>query len=533
MGRNINGINDFESWCKQNRKDKLLLEWNYEKNLRSPKSVSYGSHYKASWKCSVCDYEWDAVLKSRTILNAGCPKCSATKNSRARKVPTVKNDVESFCKLNKIEWLLNEWDRNFNEFNPNEICRSSSKQMIIWNCSKCGYQWKCTPNNRIKVSCNNDIHISECPMCVKEKQTSFPEQAIFYYIQKAFPDTMNGNKDNIGMELDIYIPSLNIAIEYDGYAWHKDIKKDLKKNNLCAEKGIKIIRVREKGCPTIEGNDNCIVLNVIPNNQANLTKIIVDICAYFGKSVDVNMERDEPLIMALYQKNKYENSLEYLYPELSKEFHSIRNGELQTKDINKRSARKVWWKCSYCDYEWLATVSSRTAGHNCPACSGRVLVYGKNDFETYCKDTKKEILLNEWDYKKNSVKPCEITKKNAYKAYWICSVCGASYKASIYNRANGGNCPVCSGKQVLRGFNDFQTWCINNKKENILKEWATDNELLPNEVSHGSGKRIAWICSNCGHHWSATLDNRKKGKGCPVCGESQRRKSIAKTLNKE
>ena len=162
-----------------------------------------------------------------------------------------------------------------------------------------------------------------------------------------------------------------------------------------------------------------------------------------------------------------------------------------------------------------------------------MLVYGKNDFETYCKDTKKEILLNEWDYKKNSVKPCEITKKNAYKAYWICSVCGASYKASIYNRANGGNCPVCSGKQVLRGFNDFQTWCINNKKENILKEWATDNELLPNEVSHGSGKRIAWICSNCGHHWSATLDNRKKGKGCPVCGESQRRKSIAKTLNKE
>ena len=44
---------------------------------------------------------------------------------------------------------------------------------------------------------------------------------------------------------------------------------------------------------------------------------------------------------------------------------------------------------------------------------------------------------------------------------------------------------------------------------------------------------IAWVCSNCGHHWSATLDNRKKGKGCPVCGESQRRKSIAKTLNKE
>lgn len=443
------------------------------------------------------------------------------------------NDFESFCKLNDLEDILDEWNNELNEFNPSQICRSSSKYKVIWNCRKCGYQWSCTPNNRVKVSVVKGIRISECPMCLKEKQTSFPEQAIYYYIKKLFPDAINGDKEKVGMELDIYIPSLNVGIEYDGYAWHKDITKDIKKNEMCEKQGIKFIRIREEGCPIMENNENCRILHISANNREDLISTINNLCDLLGVSVDINIKRDEPLIMALYQKNKYENSLSYLYPKLAEEFHPTKNGELKSQDINKRSARKVWWKCSECNHEWIATVSSRTAGHGCPSCSGRALVYGKNDLETYCKENKNEYILKEWDYEKNPMKPSEISKKNAYKAYWNCSICGNSYKASIYNRTNGCDCPVCSGKKVRSGINDFQTWCLNNGKENVLKEWDDDNELLPTQVSHGSGKRIAWKCSVCGHKWTATLDNRKKGKGCPVCGDIQRRKSIAKTLEKK
>lgn len=50
------------------------------------------------------------------------------------------------------------------------------------------------------------------------------------------------------MELDIYIPSKRIAIEYDGAFWHNPskIKRDTKKYQLCQEKGIYLIRIREK-----------------------------------------------------------------------------------------------------------------------------------------------------------------------------------------------------------------------------------------------------------------------------------------------
>ncbi len=58
----------------------------------------------------------------------------------------------------------------------------------------------------------------------QEKKTSFPEQAIFHYARKYYPDTVNGEKDAIGMELDIYIPSEKIAIEYDGITFGKEYK---------------------------------------------------------------------------------------------------------------------------------------------------------------------------------------------------------------------------------------------------------------------------------------------------------------------
>ena len=56
------------------------------------------------------------------------------------------------------------------------------------------------------------------------------------------------------MELDIFVPSLFIAIEYDGEYWHKNkYAKDLTKNIECERNDIRLIRVREPKCKYIEG----------------------------------------------------------------------------------------------------------------------------------------------------------------------------------------------------------------------------------------------------------------------------------------
>lgn len=84
-------------------------------------------------------------------------------------------------------------------------------------------------------------------------QTSYSEQVVFYYVRKFFPDSINRYND-IGVELDIYIPQSRVAIEYDGYYWHKDkADADNQKNSICREHGIQLYRLREKGCPDLNG----------------------------------------------------------------------------------------------------------------------------------------------------------------------------------------------------------------------------------------------------------------------------------------
>ena len=49
------------------------------------------------------------------------------------------------------------------------------------------------------------------------------------------------------MELDIYIPSQKIAIEYDGATWHKTKEhqaRELKKYKFCKNNGIHLIRIK-------------------------------------------------------------------------------------------------------------------------------------------------------------------------------------------------------------------------------------------------------------------------------------------------
>lgn len=83
------------------------------------------------------------------------------------------------------------------------------------------------------------------------KGTSFPEQATFYYFSFWYTDAISRYKLN-RTEFDVYSPSCKIAIEYDGWAWHKGkekIEKDNKKDIFCKKHGIKLIRIREEGLP--------------------------------------------------------------------------------------------------------------------------------------------------------------------------------------------------------------------------------------------------------------------------------------------
>lgn len=64
-----------------------------------------------------------------------------------------------------------------------------------------------------------------------------------------------------------------------------------------------------------------------------------------------------------------DNSLHFKRPELSKQWHSIKNGKLTPHDITCGSNKIVWWICEH-GHEWDASVASRAGNMKagCPIC---------------------------------------------------------------------------------------------------------------------------------------------------------------------
>ena len=70
------------------------------------------------------------------------------------------------------------------------------------------------------------------------------------------------------------------------------------------------------------------------------------------------------------QKASITNCLDTAYPEIAKEWHPIKNGDLTPIDVLPGTEKKVWWKCSNDDnHIWEAFIHIRTRGTSCPYCT--------------------------------------------------------------------------------------------------------------------------------------------------------------------
>ena len=166
-----------------------------------------------------------------------------------------------------------------NGLTPADVMPNSDEK-VWWRCKK-GHEWQETIHNRSKRR--------GCPICNSERNTSFPEYAIVYYLSKYGLKVIHSYKEN-GYELEIYIPSRQVAIEYDGGIWHKNrTKNDLEKNFKCKKDGIKLYRLREDLLPL---NDSSIDY-VVQKGQKDLPEILEEVLSeIIGTHVDVNLEKD-------------------------------------------------------------------------------------------------------------------------------------------------------------------------------------------------------------------------------------------------
>ena len=201
-----------------------------------------------------------------------------------------------------------------------------------------------------------------------------------------------------------------------------------------------------------------------------------------------------------------ENSLSRMRPHLVSEW-SDKNLPLTPDTVTFGSNKIVWWKGA-CGHEWQTSIKTRSAGEQCPICSGARVLRGYNDFES-----KFPELAKEWSPKNEPLRPSMITAATHRKVIWQCKL-GHEWTASVKSRTvNGTGCPYCSHNFVLPGFND-----LASRFPEIAAEWSERNlPLTPDQVTALKNIKVWWKCG-AGHSYRAKITDRTiEQKGCPQC----------------
>jgi rubrerythrin len=235
---------------------KLAKEFHPTKNGKfSPDNLIAGTNEKLWWICSNrcqylldrdCQNVWKNSGLHRVHDEQNCPTCGGGQN------PLHSDGRNSLSNLRPE--LMEEWDFEKNvDFTPDTVTVSVGDK-AHWICKKCGHPWSAIIASRSKGH--------GCPKCKKKTQGKlfdiinkllFPENEVLWDYNH--PD-LRFEKTNVMMELDIWIPELNVAMEYQGEqhyepkphwggedAFSKLIDRDKQKKEACEKEGITLIEV--------------------------------------------------------------------------------------------------------------------------------------------------------------------------------------------------------------------------------------------------------------------------------------------------
>lgn len=309
----------------------LRDEWDYEKNVVDPETLTYGSGKKVWWVCKI-GHKWEISPNKRTAQVRGCPFCTNRQillgyNDLSTTHPKISQELVdtsiggtvSAGSHKKVDWKClkgHKWlavvksralyDHGCPECaSINKISRikqralpttgktdlwtthpelaielidasigyrvsaGSDSAKVGWRCER-GHEWNAVVYSRTGLK-------SGCPKCFKGT-SSKSESRLREHLRILFPSISEDHTSRIPipfsrfktMSIDMKwsIGVWKIICEYDGSYFHRNrLGKDTEKTQLLLNAGYLVIRVREK-CPRN-------VLVDLPVDDPNLLQLSV------------------------------------------------------------------------------------------------------------------------------------------------------------------------------------------------------------------------------------------------------------------
>lgn len=564
------------------------------------KTLRLLSEYKGSDKhveveCTVCGYRWSTSAQ-HLLGDTGCPKCagnmqltndefleriSAINPDVMPKTEYVNGDTRINCQCRKCghEWTTSagallggtgcpscagnmaktndEFVSELAELNdtitPLEEYKGASTP-IKMRCNRCGKVWSAKPYAL--------LHGGGCPECCIARR-SFFEHAILYAARDSLGEdqVLSRDKSAIGVELDVYVPSLKVAFEPGSWFYHKNrVISDKKKQILCRDAGIRLYTIytsykeiapapdwsiatslvlgssewdsaREMivrlfddcGIVTDEINWKRVYSRAVRHSGRRTTKQFIDELSDINPNVEVlgNYTSASDRVEVRCKRcghvwNPAASSLlnGYGCPNCSAIEAGNRNRKTQQQFIEEVEAKNLQprveivgeykgWdynihvRCSECGYEWNPRAGYLLIGHSCPRCNNR-LRKSHEEFVSDMEQVNPNVQILNRYYNNHTY----IDAK--------CLVCGNEWTTAAANLLSGRGCPVCGRKR-----SDEARKKTNDEFVRQLAERSPDVEAV-GEYRYAREK-MEFRCVKCGHHWFATPDNILRGRGCPKC----------------
>lgn len=157
----------------------------------------------------------------------------------------IKEKIKKSCKIFNYNQLNNRLITNNIKclFSLEEYTKSEYHIKYPFKCIVC--------NTEFMDRCSHG-RIPRCLKCYPIQNNSLMEHELQKFLMDSSYTIIKNDREILnGKELDIYIPSKNIAIELDGLYWHSELsgKKNkfyhLNKTKACESKGIKLIHIFE------------------------------------------------------------------------------------------------------------------------------------------------------------------------------------------------------------------------------------------------------------------------------------------------
>lgn len=437
-------------------------------------STYNGNKEKVVTQCNVCEYIWNAA-PSHLLNGHGCPQCAKkiiaakrrfTHEQFMRKLNTVTDTITVLgvyvdgytsllchCNVCNTEWspkpymLLSgrgcpqcgkvkaadkrrlsqkEFEDRLFAINPNIIVQGkfyNVKEHIDVKCNICGHIW--SPSGK------NLLNGYGCPNC-SHGSTSYPEQYIYGVFVEIFGDNNVCSRDTkaIGRELDIYVPTERIAVEYGTWHWHENkLNDDKDKIGLCKSKNIKLITILDN-CPSYF-NDSMFwcYYKKLSQDDSLLQNVVFRILDDCNLSEYIALLDFNEIAKRAKMNSRKKSTFDFI-----KEMSEI-NDSIEILGEYGGSHSKIECQCKKCQHIWYPSAGNLLAGYGCPNCGGTK------------KLTQFEFLM-----KLQRLHPylvCDDKYINGKtKLHFRCKMCNFEFDMEPSYLWTKKHCPVCKNNNV-------------------------------------------------------------------------------------